>query len=272
MFNVIKGELVKKNTKPVIIRDEKIHKIVEEAKSKKQQKIEEEIEEEETLRLEIQRKKEELNSLKLQISNLKQKSKEEARMILEEAQERLEYEEKVSKNKGYQEGYQEGSKEGREEIVESAKSIMIRSQSIVEEAMKIKKNTLEENEKNIIEIALEIAKKIIKKEVREDKTIVELNLKTALKKIPISKKMTIILNWEDLEHVKEIKQQLISEIHGVDQIEIIEDQKLDKGGCILETSIGTIDASINSQIEILYENLLKIGEQEKLTLEENGSE
>ena len=270
MFNVIKGELIKKNKEPVIIRNEKIHKKQEVEKTEQEEKIEKNTKKLDELEISIRNKREELKRLEDEKNEIKQKSNEEAERILNEAKERLEYEEKVSKNKGYQEGYQEGEKEGRKEIVESARDIMIRAQSIIEEAIKIKTDVLKKNEQNIIEIALEIAKKIIKKEIEGDKTIVKKNLEIALQKIPISKKMTIILNWEDLEYVREIKKQLISEIHGVEQIEIIEDHRLEKGGCILETSIGTIDASINSQMEILYKNLLEIGEKEKSSLEDGS--
>jgi len=88
--------------------------------------------------------------------------------------------------------------------------------------------------------------------------IIRNNLREAVKKVPISKELTIMVNWEDLEYIKEIKDKLIAEINGVEKIEIIENSNIDKGGCIIETSMGTIDASINSQLELIYEQFMEI--------------
>ena len=59
------------------------------------------------------------------------------------------------------------------------------------------------------------------------------------------------------EYIKEIKSQLFKEIHGVEKIDILENKSIERGGCILETSMGTIDATINTQLEIVYEKLIE---------------
>ncbi len=59
----------------------------------------------------------------------------------------------------------------------------------------------------------------------------------------------------------EIKNQLFAEIHGVEKIDILENKNIERGGCVLETSMGTIDATINSQLEIVYEKLMQSFQQ-----------
>lgn len=93
----------------------------------------------------------------------------------------------------------------------------------------------------------------------------------ALKKVPISKSITIIVNWEDLEYIKSIKNKLFSEIQGVEKIEIIENKSIERGGCILETSMGTIDATISSQLEIIFEKLTETSNQKNKSEENDGS-
>ena len=93
----------------------------------------------------------------------------------------------------------------------------------------------------------------------------------ALKKVPISKSITIIVNWEDLEYIKSIKNLLFSEIQGVEKIEILENKSIERGGCILETSMGTIDATISSQLEIIFEKLTEASNQKNKSGENNGS-
>ncbi|MGM0507747.1 MAG: FliH/SctL family protein [Fusobacteriota bacterium] len=271
MFNVIKGELVK-TSDPVMIKNGKKQEVDKEKNDREKEKtidkLQRKIEKKEK---ELKEKSKKLSEIEKQISNKTQENQKKAQQILDDAQEKIKYEKEVNQKRGYQDGYQEGIKKGEEEVIEKGQQLFIRAQSIIDEALNIKKKVLEDNSKDILELALKIAKKIIKKEVEKDRDIVQRNLDEAIKKIPISKKITIILNWEDLEYIKEIKDDLISKIQGVDEIDITEDPSLNKGGCILETSIGTIDASINSQMEILYNKLLNIEKNENKKTED-GSE
>lgn len=264
MFNVIKGEMTYQASKPVII-GKNVNRKQEQREEINNNQEEENLEiinlkKEEIKKIEenINLKKEELNQAINEIENLKENSKKEIEEMYKNAEEKIEYEINLAKNKGYQEGYQEGINQGKEEVIESGKNLIIRAQSILEEIVEYRIKSISSNEEELINLALKLSEKIIKKQISEDREIIRNNLKEAVKKVPISKELTIMVNWEDLEYIKEIKDKLIAEINGVEKIEVIENSNIDKGGCILETSMGTIDASINSQLEIIYEKFMEI--------------
>ncbi len=272
MFNVIKGEFVKKEKEPIVLDYNEKSGTISEKKESLDTKSNSQVEsEKEKLEREIEEKKEEIERLEEMITARKAAVEEEISAMYDEANSRIEYETKVSQNRGYQDGYQAGVEKGREESVMSAKELLERVKKIHEEMLLKKVEIFEKNEEELIELAYQIAVKIVKKEIDMDKNIIKNNLMEALKKVPISKSITIIVNWEDLEYIKSIKNQLFSEIQGVEKIEIVENRSIERGGCILETSMGTIDATISSQLEIIFEKFTEASNQKNNHGETNGS-
>jgi len=259
LFNVIKGEMIRKTSKPVIIgqkrQSETSENLIGKVEESEAELLKTEIE---RMQEEVKLRQNELRALNEELAKRQENMEEKIKEMEKNAAENIEYEKKVSQNRGYQDGYQEGLNQGKEEVIENSKRLIIRAQSILNEVVDHKTNLIEENEENLINLAIKIAEKIIKQEIKEDREIIRNNLKDAIKMVPVSKELTIIVNWEDLEYIKEIREKLISEINGVEKIEIIENANIEKGGCILETSMGTIDASINSQIEAIYEKFIEI--------------
>lgn len=264
MFNIIKGELIKQNNSPVIIKNGEIIK-KENLEELKENTINIKNKEKEDLIKKIEEKRIELEELEKDIEERIEYGNEQAKQILEDAKEKVEYELMVSQNRGYQDGYQSGIEEGKKDAIDNFKAEFEKLGELHNDLIDLKYETYKKNENNIVELAMTIAEKIIKRDLKGDKDLVRRNLEEALKKVPISKKLVIIVNWEDLEYIKSIKDDLLSEIHGVERIEIIEDKSLERGGCILETSIGTIDASISSQLDTIFERIEELkGEQESL--------
>jgi len=56
--------------------------------------------------------------------------------------------------------------------------------------------------------------------------------------------------------VKEHRQDLITLLDGIDHLEITDDQRVGKGGCIIETNAGNIDARIETQLEQVEKALM----------------
>ena len=109
---------------------------------------------------------------------------------------------------------------------------------------------------DILEISVDIAKKIIKREVESDpqvlmNIIVDV-LKSALKNEP---KVNIRINPQVANFVKDIIQDVTYQ-YGIDsKINIISDPSIEEGGCVFQTSNGIVDASIDTQLEIIKKTL-----------------
>lgn len=266
MFNVIKGEFINRNNNPVFLEHGKKNEDINKNQNNIDEGYEEDIqitekrEELERILNTIEERTSELQKLEIIIKEREKEAEKNLEALEAEAKKKMEYEYKVSKESGYRDGYQAGENEAREIIINKSKEMFARIINLVEDAQNTREQILKENEEYIIALAIKIAQKIIREEVKLNKDIIRNVIGNAIKKVPISRKMTVIVNWEDLEYIKEIKQSIFSEIKGVENIEIIEDQRIHRGGCVLETSIGTIDATIESQLEAVEEAFLEIKE------------
>ncbi len=115
----------------------------------------------------------------------------------------------------------------------------------------------------ILEIALEIAKKIINKEVNENKEYIISMIKGLLDDInKTENKIILKVSPKDVEILKDKTAEIFSGQGFEAKISVIPDNSIKDGGVILETSNGIIDASINTQIAIM-EQVLKKTENEQ---------
>ena len=262
MFNVIKGEMTYQTLKPVIVGKSKEQEDTDTSinedinkntniNSKNQEELNKILEE-------INEKQEELNNINKEIEILKENSNKEIEILKEDAIKSIEKETEMAKNKGYQEGYQNGIINGEEEIIEKTKKMLESIEEIYISLENYYKDLILKNEENLINLSLKLSEKIIKKEIEKDKDIVIYNLNEAIKKITTTKTLTILVNYEDVEVVKNIKDRLLVEISGIEHIEISSSNSIPKGSCKLDTSLGTIDASLNSQLEVIYEKFMEV--------------
>ena len=104
-----------------------------------------------------------------------------------------------------------------------------------------------EAEQQIISLVLSIARKVIKVLSENQKNVVINNVIHSLKKLSTRKNIAIRVNLADLELTTQYKEKFIK-IAETDNIKILEDTTVDKGGCIIETDFGTLDARISSQL------------------------
>lgn len=206
-------------------------------------------------------------------SEIKKRAEEEAKRLsqrlLEEAQreaERLKAEAskagyKEGYDKGFAQGYAEGLKEGKAQY-EKQISLL---KSVLEEIRKAKERLLEEVEPEIIDLIKIALRKILLREVELDRELVIRVIKTAIKKLEERSKITLRVSPEDLPKVVERREELKRDIEGLKELEIVEDPRVGKGGCIVEGSLGVVDARIERQveeIERLMDRILKEGREE----------
>ncbi len=106
------------------------------------------------------------------------------------------------------------------------------------------KNTIGQIEKDIVNISIDIAQKIIEKEIQNPDTIKNL-IKKSLS-FAKSEKLKIKLN---LDQAKQIENEF-------ENIQIIGDPTLAMGSIIIEENSNIIDASINTKLEELKRSLI----------------
>ena len=117
---------------------------------------------------------------------------------------------------------------------------------------------LNETEQQIIELVLLISRKVIKVISDNQKSVVMSNIVHALRKVKGRGDVVIRVNVADLKLVSAHTKDFLQAIESVKNITVLEDTSVDKGGCIVETDFGAIDARISSQLSELEQKILEI--------------
>jgi flagellar assembly protein FliH len=157
-------------------------------------------------------------------------------------------------DESYRKGFAEGVEFQKKEIspVLDAISTMTRTIPL------IRKNIIAKTEEQIVKLSLAIAEKVINQEVATSKEIILGVLKGVLKNISETEGMKIRLNPQDFRHIMEVKKDFLQSIDGVRNVVFEEDISIKRGGAVVETMFGEVDARLESQIKEIKEAMLKL--------------
>jgi flagellar assembly protein FliH len=184
-----------------------------------------------------------IDKARLDARNIESEIKDKETRILLEARKR-----------GYQEGWEEGYTKGSEEV----KRLVERVQVILNATIDKRNEIFVETEQQIINLVLLIARKVIKVISENQKNVVINNVVQALRKLKSRGDVAIRVNIADIDLTTEHKKSFIDMVEGVKSIKILEDSTVDRGGCIIETDFGSIDARISSQLHEIEERILEL--------------
>jgi len=152
-------------------------------------------------------------------------------------------------SKGYEAAMDELEKSYSEKLLTRLKEI-----HNIALALEHKINEYDEHyESVIIQLSLLIAEKIIKREVTR-KTIIDDVVKESLKKIIGANNVIVKLNPMDYAEIPSEAKQLMND-SAFTKIKFEPDERIEQGGCLIESEIGNVDARISSQINELKKSL-----------------
>lgn len=103
-------------------------------------------------------------------------------------------------------------------------------------------------EPEMVALALDIARQVIKTEVTQNPEVVRALIANAVRRITDKDNVRVRVSVADAPRVKEMRQDLMELMDGLRHLEIVDDRRVGEGGCVIETNAGTIDAKIETQL------------------------
>lgn len=146
-------------------------------------------------------------------------------------------EKEAERERGFQQGLQAGLAELSEKILEAEFG---------------REKILNEAEPQIIRMVMDIAEKVIGREV-EKGAIVDI-VKQAISQA-VGRKVTVRINPQDVPAMKEREKDLMTALDGTQSVSIKEDETIPPGGCVVETEKGAVDARLETQLEAIKKAL-----------------
>jgi flagellar assembly protein FliH len=200
-----------------------------------------------------------------QAQKIRQAAEDEAQRLLAEAKEKAakmqaEVERTVgqAEKEAYSKGHAAGHEAGYEEGKAEAKRLIERLHVIISKAIDKRNEILAETETQVINLVLLIVKKVIKVISENQKNVVINNVVQALRKLKSRGDVVIRVNLSDLELTTEHVKDFMGMVEQVKSITVLEDSTVDRGGCVIETDFGQIDARISSQLHEIEEKIIEM--------------
>ena len=149
------------------------------------------------------------------------------------------------------EGYDDGLAQAQNDIAEFKDSLSI--------FMGAQQAVFDKIAPEILSISVEIAKKIIKKELTQSPEVILESVKSILKGLSKEEtKIMIKVNPIQVELLKSEVPEMAAMVGLEAKIAMIPDESVMEGGCVVTTTNGVVDATIETQLAIISEALREI--------------
>ena len=149
------------------------------------------------------------------------------------------------------EGYQDGLSQARADLEDVKNAITA--------FLSAKQDVFNYIAPDIMEISVEIAQKIIKKELQQDPSIILDNITEILKGLSKEEtKITLRVNPVQVSLLKAEIPDVMNNVGLEAKVLIVPDEAIMEGGCMVTTTNGVIDATIETQLSVISEALKEI--------------
>ena len=129
---------------------------------------------------------------------------------------------------------------------------------IIDSVQDKRQDILDNTEQQIVDLVLLMTRKVVKILSENQKSVIMANVVQALKKVKGRGDVTLRVNLADVKLTTDHIKDFITQVENIKNISIVEDSSVDRGGCIVETDFGAIDARIASQLGELETKILEI--------------
>jgi flagellar assembly protein FliH len=150
-------------------------------------------------------------------------------------------------------GFREGQKEAINRLQKEFNEKLKEAHSIFDSIYsKIDSQLIDQFQKInrfIIDISFQIAEKIIRREIEKSSPVLKI-IDESLRKIISANETVIKLNPQDMSLVESGLSEIGVRLNS-SNIRLEADERIERGGCLIETEIGNVDGRISSQVENL---------------------
>ena len=151
----------------------------------------------------------------------------------------------------YEQGFRQGEEAARQALMAQLSPVLGAFQQALAEIGHLRAVVLRQAEEDIITLAFQLARKIIRREVLEYREVLATTLKRALEHVVEQDQIVVRVHPEDLHYATEITEELGHVRGDLKTLTVQGDTSVGRGGCVVESSLGTIDARIEAQFDEL---------------------
>jgi flagellar assembly protein FliH len=116
------------------------------------------------------------------------------------------------------------------------------------ELLALRDATAEAVERDAVELAVQLAEKIVAGALAVEPERVLDVVRGALRRLAERRRVTVLVHPDDLELVRSAAAGFAAELGGIEHCEVQAERRLSRGGAVVRTDEGQVDASIETQL------------------------
>ncbi len=198
----------------------------------------------------LETKKEQCRKILLEAKSQADAMKAEAEEVLAAARAKASEIESQAYSQGYEQGQKDGEELGRKQFTVGLQQL----ESVIEELKKQSVNLAPKYEAQMLQMCLIVAGRLVEKEIDSDKELISRVLRTSLTKAVDGSSITVHMHPRDMESLSETFLEELS-TPGGNTIKVRANATVKRGGCLVETEFGLIDASLESRWKAMLEDI-----------------
>ncbi len=184
--------------------------------------------------------------------------------LVEAARVRIAQMEEDARAAGRDQGYAAGKTAAEDELAPVITTI----RELIESIRVQRSAAIAAAEPELVRLAMAVAERVVHGELLTNQSVIVENVRQALTRLVSHEVVTLRVNPVDLDTIRAHRDQIVA-AGDVEHLRIVEDARVDRGGVMVETDAGTIDAKIATQLRearraILSDDEIALGETDML--------
>lgn len=164
----------------------------------------------------------------------------------------------AARQQGFEEGYRQGFEQAQADIREEYASMLQEAKTILEQAYMQKQQIIREAEPFLIELAIAIAEKVIRRELTLSPEWVVQMTKTVLSRRREKGLITLCVSPKHYAYMQDARDELLLAVDSQAELQILPDATVHDHGCVVRTEFGSIDAKVDTQLQEIKKALQQL--------------
>lgn len=151
----------------------------------------------------------------------------------------------------YEKGFAQGEKDGMDFGLKRLETILQQFQKILGEVQTQRKNLWAQQERDLVQLVSTILRKLLRREIPCPEEVITGTLREAFQLAEECKPIQVHLHPQDYDYLRNQPDRFPLPTGGKEsgEIRLLSDPSIHRGGCLLETAYGDIDATMEGQLE-----------------------
>lgn len=152
---------------------------------------------------------------------------------------------------GEKSGFEQGERAGLEAAAGRMEGLLKSLEQMLSDLENLQRRACHDLENEMVRLALEVARKVVGREVQADVETVAGIVRDAVNRVEHAEHITLRMNPGDMQRLTELKPRLLDELAEAGRARFETDASITSGGCRVESDSGDIDARLEQRFKVV---------------------